>query len=314
MKISVLGHYAKDFFHTQPDGEQESVIEHPGGILYSVLTLANLISEKDTLIPIFGVTNSEYDGVIERLKPFTNIETKGIFTYKGAVNQVHYFGEYGSHVECSKEIAPPIPFSKIKQFVDVDGILLNMVSGFDITLETLDQIRIQARDLKVHLHFDFHSLTLGIDQEQKRFRRPLSEWRRWCFMMNSIQLSDTEASELTLEQYNEESLINQTMTLMVNALVITRGKRGATLIHQEHKKLFRHDIEGIESESLLSTLGCGDVFGAAFLYKYLKTQDWPAAVLYANQAASIKTSFFGTDGLQGLRKKMEADNGAPSQK
>ena len=91
-----------------------------------------------------------------------------------------------------------------------------MISGFDITLETLDLIRMEVRDQGTPIHFDFHSLTLGIDADDKRFRRPLPDWRRWCFMLHSIQLSEQEALGLTTERYNEEDLVNQLMPLMVN--------------------------------------------------------------------------------------------------
>ena len=90
----------------------------------------------------------------------------------------------------------------------------------------------------IPIHFDFHSLTLGTDQEFKRFRRPLTDWRRWCFMLNSIQMSEEEALGLSAERYDEKTLINHLMPLMVETLLITRSERGVTVIVQDiHKKL-----------------------------------------------------------------------------
>jgi sugar/nucleoside kinase (ribokinase family) len=186
-----------------------------------------------------------------------------------------------------------------------------MASGFDILLETLDNIRMNVRDDGIPIHLDFHSLTLGIDEELKRFRRPLSDWRRWCFMLHSIQMSEDEAAGLSVERYDEATLVNQMMPLMVNALLITRAERGATLIRQEHKKLFRHDVPGIPVPTVVDTIGCGDVFGAAFFAECLKKKDLVMAAEAGNKAASIKSTFRGPDGLEALRQEPAAPSPAP---
>ena len=178
-----------------------------------------------------------------------------------------------------------------------------MASGFDITLETLDFVRMHVRDQRIPLHFDFHSLTLGIDRDHTRFRRPLTDWRRWCFMMDSVQLNEDEAAGLGSERYDEPTLINHLMPLMVNALLITRGERGASLIRQEHKRFDRHDIEGVQAEAPLDTTGCGDVFGAAFVYRYVESRDYVKAAEFANKIAAIKTGFRGIDGLDDIRRR-----------
>ncbi len=304
LKITVIGHLARDFFHlTDPSGNDQ-VIEALGGIYYSVATLSALLSPDDKVLPVFGIHEAEYDAMLLQVQRFGNIDTRGIFKTKETVNEVHFFGNHSAgRVECSKHIASPIPFQRIKPFLDVHGVLINMASGFDILLETLDAIRMEVRDDTIPIHFDFHSLTLGVDEELKRFRRPLSDWRRWCFMLHSIQLSEDEAANLTAERYDETTLINQMMPLMVSGLVITRAERGATLIHQEHKKLFRHDIPGIEVPTVVDTIGCGDVFGAAFFVEFLKTKELVKAAESGNKAASMKSTFRGPEGLEALRQQ-----------
>ncbi len=309
MKITVIGHAARDVFHFPSNGsnENQGEIESWGGILYALITLANLMSNEDTIYPVFGVSDKEYDSLMDRLQAYPNIQTKGLFPFKGELNQVHYFKTAaGARTECSKHIATSIPFSKIKPFLDTDGVLINMASGFDITLETLDYIRMHIRDAGTPIHFDFHSLTLGIDNQNARFRRSLTDWRRWCFMTNSIQLTEEEAAGLSAERYDEQTLINQLMPLMVNALVITRGARGATLVRQEHKKLFRHDLEGITPQQVVDTTGCGDVFGAAFFYRYLISHDFLEAVTFANTITAYKSTFYGVNGLDSLKHHLQA--------
>ncbi len=304
LQITVIGHLARDVFHVVDPSGNEQVIEALGGVFYSVATLSVLLSADDSVIPVFGVREDEYEMIVQRMQRFGNVDTRGIFKTTELMNEVHFFSSpSGERTECSKHIASPIPFQRIKPYLDVHGILITMASGFDILLETLDGIRMNVRDDGIPIHFDFHSLTLGIDEELKRFRRPLSDWRRWCFMMHSIQMSEDEAAGLTAERYDEASLINQLMPLMVNGLLITRGVRGATLIRQEHKKLFRHDIPGIEAADVVDTVGCGDVFGAAYFAEYLKTKDLVKAAEAGNKAASIKSKFRGPDGLEVLGQR-----------
>jgi sugar/nucleoside kinase (ribokinase family) len=306
MVITVIGHLCKDVIHL-PD-EKETQQESFGGILFTILALANLMSEKDRIQPVFGVGQSDYELLMEQIKQYKNIDTSGIFRIKGPTNQVQLFYQKDAQtrIECSKQISAPIPFNRIKPYLDGDAVLVNMISGSDITLETLDYIRMEIRERGIPIHFDFHSLTLGIDQEFKRFRRPLTDWRRWCFMLNSIQMSEEEAFGLSAERYDETTLTNHLMTLMVETLLITRSERGATVIVQDiHKKLTRKDFAGVSFGNVIDATGCGDVFGAAFLYQYLKSKDNFIAAEFANKAAALHATFKNAQELDGFRTKLE---------
>lgn len=303
MNLTVIGHLCLDNVHLPREDQPRRSY---GGIAFAIAALANLMDEGDTITPVLGVGQQDHAGFIEWLGQYPQVLTDGIFVLPGPTNEVHLFydGANGGRTECSDHISPPIPFQAIKPFLPCDGILINMVSGFDISLETLDNIRMQIRDKGTPIHFDFHALTLGIDKESKRFRRPLSDWRRWCFMLQSVQMSEAEAAGLAAERYTEEQLANQLMPLMVSGLVITRGERGATLIHQEHKKFHRYDEPGMQVPEPVDPTGCGDVFGAAFLYRSIHSRNLPDALKFANRAAAAKASFTGPEGLRVLQKQV----------
>ncbi|MCU0452456.1 MAG: carbohydrate kinase family protein [Bacteroidetes bacterium] len=286
MDLTVIGHLSKDNILGPVEGAPP-VVQY-GGIMYSVATLAALAGPDDTIHPVFGVGQKDLEEVKELLRSLPHVDISGIFPVKGMTNDVTFI--YGPpkapRIECSSHIADPVLLSRIKPYLDTNGVLVNMVSGSDLTLETLDHVRMNTREARIPIHFDFHSLTLGIDPQARRFRRPLTDWRRWCFMLHSIQMSEEEAAGLSAERYDEPTLINQLMPLMVQALLITRSDRGATLITQDvHKRLTRHDIPGVSVNTQDAT-GCGDVFGAAYFSSVVSGASHLEAATKANAAAA----------------------------
>ena len=96
--------------------------------------------------------------VARRSKNSRGVSTDGFYKIDTPTNRVHILnGTNGGAIACSKDIAPPIPFERIRRLLASDGMLINMISGFDISLETLDQIRMLAREEKTVIHFDYHN-------------------------------------------------------------------------------------------------------------------------------------------------------------
>jgi sugar/nucleoside kinase (ribokinase family) len=302
MNITVIGHLCLDVIH-HPDGSET---ESYGGIFYSVATLANLLGESDCITPVVGVGKNEYDAFIERISQYPNIETKGIYKFEGSTNRVHLFYEpTGTRIECSKDISAPIPFQSIKPHLKTDMILVNMVSGFDITLETLDEIRIHIRERSTPIYLDCHSLTLGIKDDNTRFRRPVDTWRRWLFMLHAAQMNEEEAAGLTPDHLDEHDLSKLTLALMTKALFITRGAKGFTLWQEDHKQIFRFDSEP-HTKNAIDPTGCGDVFAAAYCAHYLTSGNILASAQFANRVAGWKATQRGAlqiDSLSQFRLK-----------
>ncbi len=300
MDVTVIGHLCKD--RILGSAEQAEPVVQYGGIMYSVATLAALTGPNDSIHPVFGVGQKDLDEVKELLRALPNVDLSGIFPVKTPTNEVTliYARPGASRIECSSHIADPILLSRIKPYLDTNGLLVNMISGSDITLETLDHLRMNTREERIPIHFDFHSLTLGIDPEAKRFRRPLTDWRRWCFMLHSIQLSEEEALGLSAERYDETTLINQMMPLMVQALLITRGDRGATLITQDvHKHLTREEIPPV-AVAAQDTTGCGDVFGAVYFSSVISGMTQLEAATKANAIAAAHAALPAQGKLRSL--------------
>jgi sugar/nucleoside kinase (ribokinase family) len=295
MKVTLIGHFCVDVFH-RSDGREEKKL---GGIYHAIAAMANLASDQDRLFPVFGAGEAEIDEITSAFSEYPNVDLSGMFVQPNGSNVVHYFDERPN--ECVENISAPIPFETIKPFLAVDGVYINMISGSDISLETLDHIRLAVRGRKTPIHFDMHCLTLGINPDGTRFRRAMSDWRRWCFMIDSVQMNEEEARGITLEQYGDEAFAKQMMPLMVKAFVVTRGKMGATVYRDEHKVLKRTDVSGDANENPVSVIGSGDIFGAVFLYAFLKKSNYAEAAAIAHAAAAYSTRFSVSDKHRELR-------------
>lgn len=299
MKFLVVGHLCMDVIHPLSGPEVKS----HGGIYYAAATLATLLDESDRVVPVFGVNKSEHAALMEDLRQFPNIDTSGIFKFDAPTNEVHlFYHNGGARIECSKHIAPPIPYEKIRRHLSVDGILVNMISGSDITVDTLDHIRMAVRSHGIPIHFDVHSLTLGVKDNFERYRRPVADWRRWVFMTDSVQLNEEELAGLDSQGLTEQQMIGHLMTLSVKGVLVTRGERGVTLYTFDRKKVFRKDIPGEKIENPKDATGCGDVFGGAFLLHYVKTKNMEKAAEAANIVAARKAAFSGTEHIRTLRE------------
>ncbi len=272
MKFTIIGHFCFDITH-HPNGTET---KEYAGIFRTITTLSKFATSTDTIYPIFGVNKKDKEEVKQKLSSYKNVDTSGIFSSTEETNQIHIFFNEEKKIECSKHIASPIPFSAIKPYLATDGVLINMSSGVDIALETLDEIRLAVREKNIPIHLDIHNLTLGINSDATRFRRPVSDWRRWCFMVDSVQMNEEEAAGLTVEKYDEETLAKQMLPLMVKALCITRGGKGATLFSQERKTLVRKDFSGKNTDE--NIIGAGDIFGATFFYHYCMKKNFEEAI------------------------------------
>ncbi len=285
MKITVIGHFCLDVFH-RLDGSEEKIF---GGIYHSLAALANLASDRDTIFPVFGVGETEIKEVSSTLAQYKNIDVSGIFEFPGESNCVHYFDDNPN--ECSVNIAKPIPFAHIKKFLNVDGIYINMLSGRDITVDTIDEIRLEVRGKKTPIHLDMHCLTLAVNVDGTRVRTPMADWRRWCFMTDSVQMNEQEAVGISVEHFNDELLAKQMIPLMVKAFIITRAEKGATLFQEEHKQLLKTDIANETNPHPVSTIGSGDIFGVSLLYAYLKKKNYFEATTFAQKCSEYSVKF-----------------------
>lgn len=336
MKYIIIGEPCVDLIH-KPDG---SVIHSYGGILYSIISLAVLCKPEDIVKPVMNLGEDEYENIIGFLKKYSNIDLTGINKVKHPTRKVNlYYTTYKSGLsarfETSTQPTYPLKYDEIIElsttsgFGEPDAILINMVSGVDITLETMIRIR---QSFKSYIHLDIHNLVMKTNPDGTRVHTNLRNWRQWCLCANTVQMNEFEVRSLSTSKKTEYEVIEE---LLINApknlekvfnintlkpldfdlnkislegVIITKGVDGVSG-YQKKDKMFggksfvdldKHDVRAIESKYLKDTTGCGDVFASAFMFSYSVGRDFIKSLYYANRIASHKTSLEGIEELYKL--------------
>jgi sugar/nucleoside kinase (ribokinase family) len=311
MKYLIIGEPCVDLIH-KADGD---VIHSYGGILYSVISLSVLAGKSDVICPVMNLGADEYDTITGILKKYPNISTDGIYKVSHPTRKVNlYYNLYNSgksaRMEVSTEPTYTIDYNSIEKFLPgADAVLTNMISGVDITLDTLKNIR---KNFNGFMHIDIHNLVMKTNSDGTREHTNLENWREWCSNTNTVQMNEFEITTLSRSkkieyEVAEEILIN--MKSDVTGIIVTRGKNGVSGFTKKEKSfggetffdLDKDDVSAIENPHFADSTGCGDVFAASFTLDYSQNKDFKKSLHFATRIASFNTSLEGINELHKLK-------------
>jgi len=331
MKLGVIGEPCIDYI--QRDGTKAN--KQLGGILYSTVSLAIIAGKSDEVYPIFNLGEDKYYSIILFLSKFKNIKFDYVYKCKHKTRIVKLIYKSGSSTpdclsargseqvcvenndkqtydreESSTEPTLPLGFEQVKPSLEmVDGLLINMVSGIDITLETLSSIR---QKFKGYIHMDLHNVVMKTEKDGGRHRAPIDNWLDWCCNCDTLQMNEAEILVLSggegLNEYETAEKILKTKK--VKSVVVTRGNQGVSMYMPENKsfsgekyfELDKIDLPPIEIKHFKDSTGCGDVLGSAFFYKSLNNNltNIPVSLNYANKLASRNAELMGVEEMEKL--------------
>jgi sugar/nucleoside kinase (ribokinase family) len=317
MKLGVIGEPCIDYIHREKNGADKTL----GGILYSTVSLA-VIAKDDEVYPIFNLGNDEYDYIINFLSQFKNIRTDFICKVEHNVRVVNLYYNKSQGVEfiCpetglnkiydreenSTEPTEPVEFSVIEPALKIlDGLLVNMVSGLDVTLDTFKQVR---NSFSKHIHFDLHNVVMKTNEKGERKQEPVENWKEWCCRCDTLQMNESEINVISPEHLNEYGFAENILNIEEKgpkALIVTRGKSGITLflkkdknvLGEQYTEIDKRDLPAIELENFADSTGCGDVFASCFLFKMASGYDYETAVNFSNKMAGYKSTLHGVEEL-----------------
>ena len=321
MKFGVIGEPCIDFIYR--GGEESKSL---GGVLYSVVSLA-VMAGRDEVYPIMNLGADEFDNITSFLGKFKNIKQDFInkAEHKTRVVKLYYKGfdvefdnpETGipktyDREESSTEPTLPVDYKLIETALgSFDGLLINMVSGVDITLDTLKKIR---KNFGGYIHADLHNIVMKTDDKGNRTRSGIPDWEEWCTGSDTLQMNESEMYAMPGKRLGEyefaEKVLSTGNTNRGKALVVTRGKSGVSLFRKIDKKIMgevyseidKVDLPSVESHSFKDSTGCGDVFAAAFFLKNAQNggKDYTPALKFANRMAGLNTMLNGIEELDKL--------------
>lgn len=290
-----------------------------GGIMYSLVSLAVISKGKAVVYPVMNLGEDEYDNVTGFLKTIGNIDLSHIKKTPHKTRVVNLFYKDKDSVlnistkktydreENSTEPTLPVEYEQIKDLLpELDGLLINLVSGVDLTLSSLKEIR---KNFNGYIHMDLHNLVMQTFPDGTRKQMPVKDWSEWVSRPDTLQMNESELNILTGDNVTEyetaEKILNSGN---VRSLVVTRGRSGVSLFSM-HKRtaaeslgLDRSDVPRIDSPQFIDSTGCGDVFASGYFYKNAeqKLGNMRSALSYANEVASLNASLHGVEDLQKL--------------
>ncbi|MCX5756074.1 MAG: PfkB family carbohydrate kinase [Gemmatimonadetes bacterium] len=195
---------------------------------------------------------------------------------------------------------------------DLDALYVNLISGWELDLETMQLIRRQFRG---PIYCDLHSLSLALQEDGMRTLRPVPDAAAWCRCVDFLQVNEDEMSMMAADPL---ALSATALASGVSALVVTLGPRGAVYFAQPSFSRLQHLDSGrlhalSASPGPVRTAlvpaattrdaqggdptGCGDVWGATFFSRLLADDIITDALQTAMQAAARNVEHRGATGL-----------------
>ena len=303
-KITVVGTINRDTI-VFPGGKRT---ESFGGILYNLSALSGLGGKSVEIHPVCNVGYDVYDQVKRIVESYDNVRLHGIKKVRVKNNHACLtVDRENQREETLHNRVPRLSFSQVKPFLDSDIILVNFISGFDISLSALRRIR-ETTDAPIFM--DVHSLTLGVHKDGKRFHRNPRSWRKYLKQADLVQANLAELTVLSGKRLRSQKEIrefgNYILTLGPRAVLVTMGEEGALMVCKRGRACRITKAGGTRVRTFKDATGCGDVFSAGFIICYLQTGSLDRSLYLANQVAAEKCKISGVEGVDRLLRKSAA--------
>ena len=298
MKITVIGTLNKDLilsFRSTP-------IESYGGIFYNISILSYLLSESDQVSPVSFIGEDVKTTLSAVLQELKNISTKGLILTKQKNHRVilEYISPYDRKEKAVFNF-PALKWRQVSKFLDSDMVIVNLITGWDISKETFLKI---SEKVRKKLYLDVHFLVMGIDKIGKRFPQRPDDIAVWLRGARFVQMNKKEFEIISENNYSEIDFFKEYF-ISDQVLIITQGKNGVKLIFKEHREIKVLESPALDIKNVVDPTGCGDAFGSAFVFSYFNCKNLEKAMNFANCVAGANTLLRGTNEMHRLKEVMK---------
>lgn len=295
-RLGVIGSFVWDVIHGRdPRG---APVEEWGGITYALSACDAALPEAWELVPIAKVGSDlapqarQFLRTLRRLAPDAHpIEVP----YRN--NRVEL--RYHSDERRSEVLSGGVPgwtWAGLQPLLrDIDALYINLISGFELDLETAQLIR---QHFKGPIYCDLHSLTLGLEPGGLRTWRQIPEVEAWCSCFDVLQVNEDEVAMLAADPL---ALAATALANGVQRLFVTMGRRG--VVYFEDAGVGRPLRTALVPASVARVdgpgdpTGCGDVWGATYFSRAVAGDTLEAAMRRAMDAAARNVEHRGASGL-----------------
>ncbi len=291
MKILIIGQSVVDNIN-----ENGKLTVKSGGIHYSVAGISSFIESDDEVYLCTSISKKdkylfkEFYRTVKNdfIEYRDNIPTVNLTIHKNKERDERY-----SHITQNLNL----PVDVLNNF---EGIFINMITGFDITLEQLNEIR---KNYKGIIYFDVHTFSRGLDEDGNRRFRKIPEFKKWAEQVNIVQVNEEELKTLT-DKTSEREIVKEVLSYGVKQVIITKAEKGARLYHKPKGELESVYVSAIDVETK-NKVGCGDVFGAVYFYNYIRTKDVNKSLKLANTAAGCSAGYSEINEFKKLKRDVQ---------
>lgn len=291
MKILIIGQSVVD--RINQDG---TVSVKPGGIHYSVAGINGVADSGDDIY--LCTTISKKDEYL--FKDFYSKVKQDFIEYREiipTVNLTIYNDKERDERYANMTDNLNVPLNELNKF---DGIFVNMISGFDLTLEQLEEIRKRFGEL---IYFDVHTFSRGLDEDGNRRFRKIHDFSKWAACVDIIQANEEELKTLS-KKSGEREIVFELLNSGVKQVIITKSDRGARIYYKHNGELESIYIPAIKIKTV-NKVGCGDVFGAVYFYNYIRTRNVNKSLQIANIAAGCTAIYSNIEDLKSLKNDVQ---------
>ena len=295
MKLLVLGHSVADII----DFNNKKTFK-PGGIFYSIIALNNFKENDDKISLVTAVDSNHYHLFKDE---YEKLDEK-FFIRVDRVPVVHLKIEPDKERHETYENINQNLLYNINNLNLFDGILINMITGFDITLQQLKEIR---KNFNGPIYFDVHTLSRGLNNKMQRYFRTIPQFNQWASCIDMLQVNKNELGTLN-EKVTDEEIIKEALSYGIKYIILTLEEKGAKVFYLE-EGILKSIYEPAIKVDVKNKVGCGDVFGALFFYSYIsvgkeifehKNINKPLKI--ANIAAGYAASYEDMNEFKNLKK------------
>ncbi len=304
-----MGSFVWDVIHGRDP--RDAPVEEWGGITYALSALDAALSPDWEFVPVLKVGSDLADSArnfvahLDRVAPdAAPIEVP----YPNNRVVLHYQSDERRCEHLSGGV-PKWHWLGLKPLLaDLDALYINLISGFELDLETAQLIRQHFRG---PIYCDLHSLLLAVQADGMRTLQPLPNAAAWMRCFDFVQVNEDEMSMMASDPF---SLAAIALAEGVSSIAITLGSRGVVYFAapgfdklSDLKRASLSAPQGAIRTALVPAkptrhgsgdpTGCGDVWGATYFSRLLAGDKLDAAIDRALDAAARNVDHRGATGL-----------------